>query len=495
MKEEKDLNQIISGIADETAAKEDIAAEITDVTAGDMNEALNEELEGIKRIFQEELNKATKADSAEDFENNVLIEEVGEEKTEVNPEDLCACCGENLKDTTLGENYEYCAECREAMRRYPISFQSVIVLAVIMLLSVFSVRSFISFFPIYNTMYEGDEYLKENRVEMALDSYDGAASAFEDNEINPRNLYLKTARILTDTMPGGVYSMEEISLRVEKALSYIEASLPIYSEYADMREDALVLYNTMQEFYNIINSGEYRDFATAEESIYIKMQNDVEKLINKELTITDIKGEDKNVIASEPMIRFCQYMCAFSRGNSSDAYEYLKMAEKTGSDYIWMYAYELGETELKKGNIEEATRLAGLVFENNRDSSDSYALYSSIYRMSGDADKAIEEIEKGLSLKPESAELYRLLAMAYIAQGENELACEAVGTALEYDRYAILYMVGMVAQNEVGNEDIVSEYKKILEDAGMKIPERLERYFNGDITARQLFTESIGDVE
>ncbi len=495
MKEEKDIKKVISEIADDAAVNEDNAAEFIDENAEQENESLNEELQNIAQMFREELNKAREENQNELFESGIVIQQLEDEEKEIPPEELCACCGEKERDTSYGENYEYCSDCRESMRHYPISFQSIIILAAVVIMAVFSVKSFCGDFSVYNTIRQGDNYLKENRLEQAFDSYDGAISALEDNDITAKRLYLKTAEILTDTMPAGVYSMQEIATRIESALSYVEAKLPLYSKYSRMHEDALILYATMQEFYGIINSEEYAYFVEADNSVYKKLQKEIESLSGEELTIENVGGEEVKVLASEPMVRFCQYMTAYSKGNSEDAYNYLKAVKESGPQYIWLYAYELGETELKNGNVEKAMELADILYENNADSGDSYALYSSIYRMEGDTEQAVASVEKGLQVKPENAELYRLLAMAYIVEGEAELACTAVETALNYDNFALLYMVGMVAEKEAGNENGVAEYRKAIENSGLLVSGRIESYLNGELTAKQLFTEGAGDVE
>lgn len=491
MKEEKDLKKVISEIADEAAVTEDNAAGIIDENA----EKENEELENIAQLFREELNKAREENENELFESGIIIQQLEDEEKELSPEELCACCGEKARDTSYGENYEYCSDCREAMRHYPISFQSIIILAAVVIMAVFSVKSFCGDFPIYNTIRQGDNYLKENRLEKAFDSYNGAISAFEDRDVTAKRLYLETAGILNDAMPEGVYSMQEIAQLIEKALSGFEARLPIYSKYTDMHKDALVLYGTMEKVYEIMNSEEYAYYAGEDDAVYNEMMAAIENINGSEITVKTVGGEEIQTTASTPMVYFCQYMTAYSMGKTADASVYLQRVSETGGEYIWLYAYELGIIMLQNENSERALELADLLYENNADSADSYALYSSIYRVKGDTEEAVAWVEKGLEVKPENAELYRLLAMAYIVEGKAELALSAVETGLNYDNFALLYMVGMVAENEAGNEEGVAEYRKAIEESGLFVSERTESYLKGELTAKQLFTEGAGDVE
>lgn len=458
---------------------------------------LNEELEDIAEIFREELKKAQNASEEELFENGAVIQQMDDEHTEeeIPEEELCACCGENPRDKSYGENYEYCSDCRETMRRYPLSIPSIIVFAAMVIIAIFSVKSFAQDFSLYNTVRQGDAYLSEDRLELALDSYDGAISGFEDADITAKRLYLKTAEILTDTMPNGIYSMSEIASRVETALSSFESKLPVYSKYTDMHEDALVLYGTMQKFYEIMNSEEYAYYTGEDDTVYNAMMAEVENIIGSEITVKTVGGEKVQTAASEPMVYFCQYMLAYSMGKTADASVYLQRVSEAGGEYVWLYAYELGITKLQHGNVDRALELAELLYETNTDSADPYALYSSVYRMTGDTENSALWLQKGIEIKPENAELYRLLAMTCIVEGDTKGALEAIENAMNYDEYGLLYMVAMVVENEAGNAQAVAQYKTALETSGVSVSERVESYFNGEITAVQLFTEGTGDVE
>ena len=85
--------------------------------------------------------------------------------------------------------------------------------------------------------------------------------------------------------------------------------------------------------------------------------------------------------------------------------------------------------------------------------------------------------------------------MAYVAAGDIKNASAVINEALSYNQYGLLYYTAIVIENEQGNKDTVVEMKKLLEDNGIQLSDRLNSYLSGKITAKQLFTEGSGDAE
>jgi hypothetical protein len=247
-------------VLDVAALSEDKLSAALDKSAAYGDNALNDELEKLAQTFKAELQKAQSMTEEELIKKGIIIPEYEDEEGAIPDDELCACCGEKRRDKSRGENYEYCKDCREAMKRYPFGTLNILALIVTVVLALLSVYSFILYFIPYNTVKEANEYLNQDRLDSAMSAYDGAISAFEDEEITAKWLYLKTAKILFDTMPSGVNSMTDIVTRLDKALSVAELKMPIYGGYANLREESLALYGTMQSFYKIVENEEYVDF-------------------------------------------------------------------------------------------------------------------------------------------------------------------------------------------------------------------------------------------
>ena len=514
MKDEKDLiveNELPDAdenteekVLDVAAVSEDNLSAALDKSADYGDTALNDELEKIAQTFKAELQKVQNMSVQELIEKGIIIVEnegeeaaIPEDEEGVIPEEeLCSCCGEKRRDKSRGENYEYCKNCREAMKRYPFGAISIIALIVTVVLAVLSVYSFSLDFVPYNTVKEATGYLNEDRLDSAMSAYDGAISAFEDEGITAKWLYLKTSKILFNTMPGGVNSMTDIVTRLDKALSVAESRIPIYGEYSNLREETLVLYGTMQSFYEVVGNEEYVDFDNMSDELYQQVMTEIGSIIDSEVSVLSKDGETTAMLpANEAMVRFCQYMYAYSAGRYDDSYLYMKKVFETEPSYLWLYAYELGIVELQKGNYEDAEFYADAMLNVNVEASDGYSLKSAVARVTGNADEALKYAEKGLSYDSSNVELIRAKAMAYAADGDFENAKKMTDQAMSITSYGMLHMTAAVIENELGNKDSVETYLKELEENDLELSDKLQSYFDGEITAVQVFTEGTGDVE
>lgn len=499
MKDENIKNnpeELQDNTADAVGVSEDAVAAAFDKTAQYTDSALSEELEQLAQTFKTELKKAQAMSEEELAQNGIVIQQFEDDEGVIPPEELCECCGERRKDKSLGENYEYCSECRDAMCHYPISVPSLIVAIAVVFAAVVSVMNFAVDFVKYNTVYEADKYLAESKLNSAVSAYDGAISAFEDEGVKAKWLYLDVADVLYRSMPNRVSSMSQIVDVIDSALSATELNIPIYGPYKNMREEVLTLYGTMQKFYSVVNKEEYAELTPDNTELYEQVMTEIGSIIDEEITLTSSDGETSyNVKSNEAMVRFCQYMYAYTANQYDDSYQYMKKVAELEPSYLWLYAYELGLVELQKGNADYAEELARAMYENNAEGAECYSLYSSIYRMTGKTEKAVEWAEKGISSTDSNAELYRLKAMACAAQGDYESAKEAVDKGIEIGQYGLIYFTAMVIENELGNTDTVEEYKQALADEEIELSERMTDYFDGKITAKEMFTEGTGEVE
>ena len=499
---DKDINELglardeLSEAVDKTAVTEDNFSNAVDKTNDYSDKALDDELEKLAQTFRQELKKAQAMSEEELIKSGIVIQQYEDDGGVIPEEELCRCCGEQRRDKTFGENYEYCRSCREAMRRYPLSVPGIVTLAAMVFIAVVSVLSFAADFNVYNTVREGDEYLSENKMYSALDSYEGAISAFEDKEIIAKKLYLRSIKINYNTMPDGIYSMDDIMSKTTTALSGIEAKLPVYRDYADIYKEVQVLYGTMNEVYTVLNDEKYAEYDFSEKEQYEEIMTDIGSVIDKQVTVVSVNKKNSELVqASEAMVRFCQYMFAYSNGYYEDSYQYMNEVYELNPEYLWLYAYEMGMAELQSGNVEKAELLADALYNNNVELPDAYALKSAIFRMSGNNKKALEWAENGLKVSPENTELYRAKAMALVTKGDFEEAKKAIDTALENDAYGLLSMTAIVIENELGNEDSVKELKETLKENNIELSDKIKDYLKGKISAKEMFTEGTGDVE
>ncbi len=453
-------------------------------------QALNEELEMLAGIFREELRHA------EQMPEEEFIEAFADELGIIPDEELCECCGERRKDKARGKDYPYCSVCRENMKHYPFGAVSIIIAIVVVVLSISSVMNFAEDFKAYNLFYKAEQAEKEFKLNTAINYYDSAISEFESKEIHSKKAYLSSAELKFSTMHEGTTTMYEVATLVENALTDFEKKLPFYKRYLDMRDESLVLYGTMQEFYNIISAEEYAEYTSEDTEMYKEIMTKIGALIDKEISVLSIDGKTtKMVPANEGMVRFCQYMFAYVSEQYDDSYQYMVKTEELLPSYLWLYAYELGFVESQSGNVSKAKELAAKIVDWNIEEADGYSLYTSIERLNGNYEKAVRWANKGIEHNPNNAELMRLKAMALCCQGELDEAKKVIDEGLAIQEYAVIYFTAIVIENELGNNDAVESFKAALEEQEIELSDRMNDYLAGKLTAQQLFTEGTGEVE
>ncbi len=488
MKDEKDL--MPDSITDDTEDKR-IEKKATERISGQTdfgNSELNDELERLAQTFREELKKAKEDVQQEE-------EEIIEDKDGPIPEEeLCLCCGEARRNKKYGENYEYCDSCREAMTRYPFAWYSFIPLVVALLCAVFSISAFFTDFAGYYSVNEGKKAEKESNLTSAISYYKAAIDVFEDIDVDAKKVKVDCAYAIYDTMPDGPASMQEAAELLESSLSDFESNLPLYKSRVDARNEVLVMYGTMQEFYNIVNSEEYENIV--DESVYDEVLAKIDAIVDMKITVKSIDGKkSEDFPADEAVVRFCEYMYTYTAGHHEESYEYMKMVEELKPEYLWLYAYEMGVVEAQTGNLKDAEKLADKLYNMNKETSGAYCLYSSIERLKGNYDKAVEWADKGIENCPADTELLRNKAMALVCDGDAKTAKKVIDEAKGYEENGLLYMVSVVIENELGNKDEVKELVTYIEENGVSVTDKVNDYLKGKITVEELFAEGSGDIE
>ncbi len=482
MKDEKDLEKSLTD--------EKIEEAITKSDAYD-KEQLDEELEKLAEAFRTEMKKA-KEQEENNTENEPEKIKVYDSLGEIPEEELCECCFERRKE----ENDTFCKDCRELMRRYPISIAGAIIAVAMVFVAVISLSGFITDFSGYNKAKAAKDFDKENKKSSAIASYDEAISFFLEKDVVPKKLLKDSAYDVFSTLPGGVASFYDVSQRIEDALTKTEAKLPIYSGYEDLRDQSLIIYETFNQFYAIINNTEYASFDGTDKALIEKIFNEIGSLSGKELTVKSLKtGETKTVVYDEAAIYFSQFMFAYSCSEYDLAYDCLKKLNEISPECIKMYAYELAIIETQYGNYDASNKLADDIVANNAEDVTAYVVYSYNNRMKGNIEKALKDVEKGLSIDSADPDLYRQKGILLALKGDFEKAIEAIEKGLETDQYGVMYLTEYAIALEAGDKEKAAEIKGIIENAGAELPDRLKKFADGKITFKELFTEGTGDVE
>lgn len=462
-----------------------------DKTENYKDEQLEDELEKLAETFRTELKKAKEQGGVKVSDNEV----VDENNNTIPKEELCECCGERKKDTTISANYAYCKECRELMKRYPLSLASVFVALVMVALAVVGVINFTNDFDGYNSVRLAKVADSENKKFSAVEYYDEAIAFFDDKEVVAKKLYKDSAINVFSTLPDGVASFKDVSSRIDEALSDFEAKLPIYKGYKDLSDNALLMYDSFNAFYAILSNTEYSSVTPDDKEMVSAIYNEIGELADKEHTIESLTGEEITANYNNAAVLFSQFMFAYTYDDFDSAYECLNLLWEAYPEYIQMFGYELAIIEVQYGNYKNATKLADAIKANNAEDSSPYVIYAYNKRMQGDLDKAIKNVDTGLSIDETNSDLYRQKGIALMLDGKLDEAIETLETGLSYGEYGVLYYTYLVALTEAEDEEKIKTVNETLKNAGLKAPERVQQYLDGKLTCKQLFMEGTGDIE
>ncbi|MBR6551209.1 MAG: hypothetical protein IKT89_00025 [Clostridia bacterium] len=485
MKDEKEINTSTEKSNEELEAALDKTEEYAE-------EELHDELEKLAATFRNELNKAKEQGAVKIGEVAV----VDEHNNVIPKEELCECCGERRKDTTISASYQYCSECRERMKRYPISLVSVFIAVVVTVIAIAGVGGFITDFSGYNSVRSAEKAYNENKKFSAVEYYDKAIAFFDEQDVVAKKLYKDSASAVFDTLPSGVASFNEVAERLEKSVTEFEAKLPIYKSYKDLRDKALIMYNTFTAFYTTLNNVEYGTFDEDDKETITKVYNDIGALADKEFTIDSMTGgDDETVTYDKASVLFSQFMFAYAYSDFDGAYEAIKALWENYPEYIQMYGYEFAVIEIQSGNYKNALKLAEAVKANNAEDSSPYVVYAYCERMKGNFDKAIKYSDEGVKLDSQNPDLYRQKGIALMLKGDYSGAKKEFETGLSISEYGVLYYTYLVALNELGDTKTFEEVQSVLDNAGLTAPEKIQNYLDGKITVKEIFMEGTGDIE
>ena len=194
---------------------------------------------------------------------------------------------------------------------------------------------------------------------------------------------------------------------------------------------------------------------------------EIGSIIDKQVTVLSIDKKNSQLVpSSEAMVRFCQYMFAYSNGYYEDSYQYMNKVYEIKPEYLWLYAYEMGMAELQSGDIEKAEILAEALYNNNVELPDAYKsineslLQAAIYN---DRKLNLHYIHSEKLNDGNVAEMLKGMDGILIAPGFGQRGIEGKFVAIKYARennvptfgicLGMQCMVIEFARNVLGYED------------------------------------------
>ena len=396
--------------------------------------SLEEELESIKDMFQTELDNAmygeaddSEADIAEYYNDSDEAdgENEPEEEAAIPEEDLCECCGEKERDKSLGEDYPYCNDCRELMKKYPLGFKGIATLIAVLVLIVVSV---LYVFPqnltVLSTSLTADEYVSQGKLYSGLYTYYSALSSI-DKENPPKKFVARCAKAF-----AGLNDYIDASYLAETYLTEADLRLPAYKELNN--------YKFKSESLQAVENAIYEPLSKTDRS-----EEDIDDII----AILDSLAEQEDAEYDPFYIDYYKYVVMHTLGaDLTEQFDKLAEIDEKYGDTEWIHYYDLCNAAALLGHIDTAEIYFNKIIKINAEDGSAYAYYANAYRYSEtpDADKMLEIVNKGLEAQGNysyaTSDLYRTQALAYLLKGDTDKALESAGTmysAISASNYSV----------------------------------------------------------
>ena len=101
----------------------------------------------------------------------MIQQEEPQEDEAIPEEELCTCCGERRRDTSFGEDYPYCTECREVMKASGLRVPAVLMLLLTFVLAGASLYFSTFYIADYSTLMEAEMHYEARELSDAAALY------------------------------------------------------------------------------------------------------------------------------------------------------------------------------------------------------------------------------------------------------------------------------------------------------------------------------------
>ncbi len=454
---------------------------------------LMEELENIRDMFQEELDRANEEADEDGIliqeleEDDEYIDEEDEEDEEIPPEELCQCCEEKRRFKELVEDYPYCEDCRNAMKKYPMRKSGIFAFLVSLVLIV---ASFQVSYPYMNdalTVADASANYQSGYVMTALQSYYSYFNGGKSGEGFSK-------RAFNEIIDG--YNKLGYQTNASQLIStyYSDDDLekPWNKKYADTVNYATVLNETYEAV-----SAVTEDALSGKDYDYDKVMADLEAL--KEAKPVEEGKSEVTEKYNEAFIEYYKFvLMSIEEKPLSEQLDQLKKIDAVGEGQEWIYLANYCAIAARLGDEEAVNYSYDKLVALNKEDSTAYLSKANLYRFTetSDADKMIEVCEEAKANLGESDVSYKhTMAIAYLIKGEGSLALEEIEALFNAGNYTLqncnLYALCGLYN---GDETIYDDMKSLLANYGYEISELVTQYKKGKITVEEVIADKGGDI-
>ena len=486
IKSEEPINNDVTVTDENAVVAEEAASDINEEAAEENSNGLAQELEELRDMFQQELDKAK--EEAEISQDTLIqeldeIEEIQEEAEEFTGR-LCEICEANPCATEYGEDYPYCEECRNAMKKYPMRASGILMTLVMIAVFIATAVAGTEYIDAFMSVSEYAAYYDTGRLMTALNGYYAYNSSASADKIS--------MKAVKDSIEGFVktgYVSDAISL-IEKVFTEDQLKLPWNKKYAKIIEDANALTESYYAITDIITP-----VMNGEEDDYDKVMADLDALYEA----TDEEGNNKNI--NPVFIEYYRYVAMSVMDKEPE--ELLRQLEKAAfadkdGNLQWVYLSNYANLAARCGDLELTELLYNRMIGTSKEDVNAYIALASYYRFADDidADKMLEIMEEAKANAYQQDFSYMpYMAIAYMLKGEGSVAMTTMKEYMSMSGYTVqtCNLFALCALYN-GDEATYKEMKDVLETSGYKLSNLVEKYRKDKISIEEALTDIGGDI-
>lgn len=453
------------------------------------DDELYKELEGIRDMFQHELDHETQIYLAGgDLQGSDENSAESEEKAEISEDMLCECCGERERDLTEGEDYPYCSECKELMRSYPLGAKGILtVLAILVVACASLLLNFSANADIIDKAVTAKDAVSQGKLYTGLYSYYGAINSLDSSSAVPKKLIARCSKVFAQ--------LNDYNSAVAMAEQYLDESTLNSKRFSFIKD-----YENKNETITAIENIIYDPLSSSETTAA-----DAQGLCD---SLEALKNDSENDY--DPYyIDYYKYVVKNTLGVSKqEVYDDLKEMDEKYPDE-WVHVYDLCDAAAKLGDAENAEKYFERLKKANREEASAYTCYANLYRFGEnvDTEKLRQLAEEGFEAQGSfsfaaSANLYRIQAVSYLLDGDNEKAYEAAENmynVVVQNSYSVnslfpcLYTYAL-ASYLAGEQDSYDNVVGLLEYNSYSMSQQVLGVISGDLTVEEILTDAEGDL-
>ncbi len=434
-------------------------------------EQLKSDLEGLRDLFQGEIDKMMDGTDA-DWKS--IVKAAKDEKMAARlglNKKMCECCGER----PANEDGVYCDECLEGMKHYPFKWWNYLIPVVAVIMVFLSCSFFAISFSVFRQTVEAQKLVGEHKLLSALEMYDNINAEIRVLDSNYGYKYLRNQVEIYDTI--GIDAYEDLNTFIDKYYTGTALSKKRNAYVAEIQED-VKSYTKLYEYFEEAaeSSKDYDSFVTSYDALL----------------------EDKEYNAA--LAAYYKYYASLVYNEGAEVQrsnvDAIKVADpEMKSLYLPLYA----ELALNEGEYDDVLLYASEMEEYHSENIYVWLYRSLAHRLKGNISLAANACNEGLEIMPGDPNINYQMAIISLLQGQNKTALHyaEIAYANADTQNSFVASGSMYALCAALNND-TEAYNTAVEEAesyGYKLSPDVKAIVEGTKTVEDVFATGKGDFE